>query len=90
MKKLILSALVLGGAMTFTAQAQNKAAEPAEEFFLEGRAMFIRQNYVGALDQFRLYRLHGGQEHALEVDYYSIIADYLLGKSCEAKASSNV
>ncbi len=79
MKKLILSALVLGGAMTFTAQAQNKAAEPAEEFFLEGRAMFIRQNYVGALDQFRLYRLHGGQEHALEVDYYSIIADYLLG-----------
>ena len=41
MKKLILSALVLGGAMTFTAQAQNKAAEPAEEFFLEGRAMFI-------------------------------------------------
>lgn len=65
--------------MTFTAQAQNKAAEPAEEFFLEGRAMFIRQNYVGALDQFRLYRLHGGQEHTLEADYYSIIADYLLG-----------
>ncbi|WP_373813561.1 tetratricopeptide repeat protein [Porphyromonas loveana] len=79
MKKQIWAALLLGGSMIFPVGAQNKAAEPAEHLFHEGKEMFVQRNYIGALDRFRRYEQQGGRQYAIEADYYTAVARYMAG-----------
>lgn len=74
--------LLFGGAISFVGHAQNqsKTEGSGENFFLEGRRMFVRQNYLGAMDKFHLYNQEGNGEHKSDIDYYTIISRYMTGQ----------
>lgn len=82
MKKAIIVLAIASSGIHFAYAQRSISSDLPERLFIQGKEMFLNQNYVGCIDMMKEYKKHCNDSKTLpEVEYFILSSWYNQGKS---------